>query len=730
MAKEMAFALDASKGSLKTLVENAMIAEYEKKNGKIGASVRPILSANAEKIAELTHAELQAVKGKITAEDTPETIAARVAKNVDTKLRAAYNTTQLTDPLRLAVDGMKMGTMVLQEGMGEKYFTSVSDKLKTEITANLNANITQFAALKPKPPAAAKQEPVVAQTPPPPVVTPTAPVVAEAPPTAAAPAAEPPPPAPPAPKAAPGVIATVVAALNPISSAAAAEPPPAPAQRKPEAAPPPTQSAPPAPPKDKATGEPRRLIPDTETAPAAPAAPPASTTPAPTSVPSLSSIFTMLSSTVGADSGQRDAAITLMQNVLSQPNTPGEGVNEKIEGYIRGAITASGKDAKDFSDDDIKAFATQIKEASHEWLNKNQTELKRGNLSAGRIRELSTKLAMGVRVRMTPEKVGAFASTEMFIIDKRDIITGVDAQGNPTRPFDMNIQSMAEAAITSAAGDEAAKKRYKEQVAYEESHRAFYASEEAQNGVTAGMATEAARHRMRGKYSGNTQAAVEQMTSHAFQPSSWFSKIIDYFMAFIGALFGGNLGQLMVSFQDGSFSAHRREKEASGKNFKLYNKIMSSSPQMLGYEGDEAGFAQWKQELATDVTGIHFDASRRTYTDINRSTGATTGIAAISQGLTPDGMSRVPGMEDVMGGRHLYIERSQTPPQRTGSRERGGATPIGYDGDELPTGGDRTASYSPRGYNGEPIPAPATPYVAPRPTAGRSAGGGGYSGTP
>ncbi len=663
-----------------------MIAEYEKKNGKLDNSVRPILAANAEKIAALTHKELQAVKGKIAAGDTPEAIAAQVAKNVETQLRAAYNTAAITDPLRLAVDGVKMGSLTLQKGMGAEYFNVVSEKLKTEISTNLSAHEAQFAALKPKPPVTPEEKPVVAQTSPPPAT----------------------------PSRSPSWMPTL------ISPAAASEPDPG-DRAVPPPPPPAPPSAPAAPPQERetmvagnATGEPRRLIPDTERD-LAPAAPPA---PGAAGIPSLSGIFATISA-LGADAGKRDAAITLIQNALNDNGELGKGVEEQIKTYIRGAITASGQNVNEY-ETDIGGFAAQIKDATREWLNKNQSELKRGNLSAGRIRELSNELAMGVRVRMTPEKVGAFAKNEMFIIDKRDIIAGVDAQGNPTRPFDMNIQSLAEAAIAGAAGDEAAKKRYKEQVAYEESHRAFYASEEAQNGVTAAMATEAARHRMRGKYSGNTQAAVEQMTSHAFRPSSWFSKIADYFMAFIGALFGGNLGQLLVSFKDGSFSAHRREKEASGKNFKLYQKIMSSSPQMLGYEGDESGFEQWRQELATDVTGIHYDPSRRTYTDINRSTGVTTGIAAISQGLTPDGMSRVEGMENVMGGRHIYIERSQSP-QRPQGQEQGGAAPGEYDGGGRTSPGSiHPTRYSSGEFDG---PAPVTPNVPVRPGTGRGAAG-------
>lgn len=694
------FVLDLDRSALTKLVQAQMLNDLGKAPGPAERIVIPKI---AEITARITEKEIASVKNRLLSDPnwkpSAEEISKGIAANVTKELKTASTSGSPENFVDVPLLGKQNAVKIVATLTGEeKFYSNAQKMLESKIKENIEKHPQQFAALKPQPPKA----PTQAEKSWMPSLVP------------AAAAADLPPPAPAAPPKQPE-------AAPPAPPAAQPAPSPAPEQTTVVAEAPTTKPAPPASkPAAPATGEPTRLIPDTETAPAAPPAPP---TAAPTSVPSLSSIFTSISDKA-SDPGQRDAYITLMQNVLSQPNTPGQGINGTIEEYIRGAITASGKDAKDFSDDDIKAFATQIKEASREWINKHQSELKSGNLSAGRISALSNELAMGVRVRMTPEKVGAFATKEMFIIDKRDIITGVDAEGNPTRPFDMNIQSMAEAAIAGAAGDEAAKKRYKEQVAYEESHRAFYASEEAQDGVTAGMATEAARHRMRGKYSGNTQAAVEQMTSHAFQPSSWFSKIIDYFMAFIGALFGGNLGQLMVSFQDGSFSAHRREKEASGKNFNLYREIMESSPKKLGYEGDEAGFAQWKQELATDVTGIHFDASRRTYTDINRSTGATTGIAAISQGLTPDGMSRVPGMEDVMGGRHIYMERSQTP-QRTGGRERGGAMPIEYDGGGAQTGGDRTASYDTSGeYDGTP---PSTPYVPPRPTTGRGAAGAGVT---
>lgn len=627
------FILDASREQILATIAGKM---REMADGNPDAEpTKTVLAKNADAIAGLVVKASADAKTELTHSPglTGDEIAKRIASNVQSGLREA---SQSADP-RYAVSLFSLfpefstNAIHLASKRVTGYYSKVYDAVRREIAENLAAHEEQFAALKQtqKKPADVAAEP--AQQPP--AVTASAgPAVARLE-SAAAPAPQAPP-------------QLEMPATSQPASPPAAEPPKASAGEK-------------EPPKGILAKLAGTIIPPAAAAetrpgetpppstPAAPFSPPASSAPSAQHIPiprSLSEIF----NNGGA------AALT----AFADP--------ESLKGLVREGVRKMGGDPANFSDHDIDGMASAIQEAGMEWFKKHQDELGRGDVSRTRISALSVELAMNLRGKMTPDRVGKFAGGmgPFNIVDVPDMVTGVDRNGRILDDSQMNIFSMAQTALTAQYGNAEAKTRMQERLAHDESYRAFYDAQE--EGLTPSMASQTALYRMQrsGGYSDYTQTAVQQMAEHAFSPS-WtdgIGKLFFYIMEFFKALFSGDIGSFMVGLKDGSISANRREKAATDDNFTLYHKIVGANAQMLGYTGSPDGFSAWKQQLATDVTGIYYSYDRRAYTDINPTDGSTQGISAVIQGLNPDGYGTVPGMENVHGARHAQADKPSDAP--------------------------------------------------------------------
>jgi len=619
------FAFDAAIPAIEKAVSARMLDSYTADgHPSTNPMIQRILEKNAAVIAGITHEELQAAKGEVTGDDTPETIAHRIGGKVEARLHETYAQSDASSPLKLAVDGMNLGVIKIP-GIGEKYFTLVREGIEQEIRSNLDNHAEQFAALKPStqvaqmqvpaPPETASPAPGIDQESPPPL-----------PPSDPVENASAPPPSEPSPldKA----LDAVTAALVP--SAAAAEPsagdtvlPPAEQQKQPPAEP--------APPADAA--------PAVEEEPSSPASP---ATPAAPQTPSFPD---SLSGVVAGGAGSLAA--------LADP--------EQVKGMIRGGIRKMGQDPANFSEKDINGLAEVLQETAGEWMVNNKSALGAGNLSPAQLRTMSRDIAMGVRTKMTPERVGKFAqSADPFgFIDTVELITGVDKKGTVTHPYEMNIFGITEAALTSAAGSDEAKKRYQEQLALEESRQRFYASEEGKHGVTPELASSTARSITQKKgYGQATQDAVSAMADKSFQPS-WWDTLLTIIQSFINGIASMFMGQEVKVF-DVDW-----ETKSAEKNGGLFKRIVSEqNPDRLGYTGSLAEFDAWKRQLATDVTGIHISKQG---TLIDHTQGKTEGLAAVIEGLDADGKSHVPGLEGVQGINHDVADKA--PRQNPGASE-------------------------------------------------------------
>lgn len=333
----------------------------------------------------------------------------------------------------------------------------------------------------------------------------------------------------------------------------------------------------------------------------------------------------------------------------------------QIKAILRNSIKSSGGKPEDYPEKDIDGLAGVILKSGGEWLDAHEAEISKGNLSRDQITALSEDYALRVRLGMTEEKVGKFAGNggPFSVFSLPDLVTGMDENSRNLPSYGMNIRDMMEAALTGAAGEEAAKRRYLEQLALEESHRQFYA--ENGDGVTPDIAQQTAMYQMRrrGDNSG-TQNAVAEMAKEEFAPSNfgWLWTFFAYIGAFFSAVFGDR--SQLAALLDGSYHADRHEKEAGENNYSLYTRIAHSSPQALGYDGprDNASFAAWRSQLATDVTGIRPGNGSGVYVD-HDADGATQGLAAVTIGLTPEGYGQAPGMEHIRGIPYDQIEQKE-----------------------------------------------------------------------
>ncbi len=610
-------AFSANHDTLQIAIQEQMTAKFKEMNAGAtpGYLENMAISANSTLVATLTQQALQDVKAEgIGTDDTPQSVAERVAQRVGEKLGES------NDSFFLAAKAK----------VGETYIPNIQSGLQDALSANFATHATEFAALKPAPAQAAHEVETIQATPTP------APVVAEAAPPSP-PVAEP----TPAETRRTGVVDTVAGMIAPAAEAATiptgesplpgvdADTTPGGDTYETAEAARPLVAQPPA----RTDGE----TPPPPTAETAPPPPPEANMPG-----MLSEIFTTAS---GISDSQRREMIGAYAGLLTAPEARGT-----IKEMIRGSIRKAGQDPADY-EENIDGMASVLQEAGGEWIARNRTELENGNLSTDRINQLSVELATGVRSRMTQERVGKFAERTALVVDTVEIITGIDAEGNVSHPYDMNIFGMTRAALSGVAGNQDAKETFRERIAHEDSHRQFYANSE--EGVTQEMATQAARARAaQAGYSGYTQDAVAGMTANAYAGSAtdyvknpWF-----YLMELLSALFTGNLDNFLVGMQDGSLSAARREQHAQHNNFTLFNRLLSSDAQTLGYTGDPAGFDQWRANLATEVTGIRRNPANGNFIDMAED-GSVQGLSALAQGLDMNGNSRIAGLE----GTHAAI---------------------------------------------------------------------------
>ncbi|GEM_PF-3084560 len=279
------------------------------------------------------------------------------------------------------------------------------------------------------------------------------------------------------------------------------------------------------------------------------------------------------------------------------------------------------------------ALSTGIAEGITNWKTANQEELN-GGLTYAQMESQTNMLALSVRqsLEKVKEQLGPLnggTTFGMFGESKLSYFVGSKLNGEAA-PMDgvQSVRDMGKMMLAASYGTEEAQSMYQGMLIAHE--REDIAKARIANGFKpedydASIAQAVEDKRVQT----HLRALMEKEKS--YEAGLW-DKISTWFRVIFSAMTSGHFFE---SLTNGGLMTAYNEQAMQGKIEHAYKSIANSTPEDLGYTGNQQDFPRWKENLAMNVTGFHEKA------DGNNSMvmpdGKIRGLSAIAQGADANG---------------------------------------------------------------------------------------------